>query len=122
MTTRSFFLAAIGIIAVCAAAVTAPGARAAAVDAWSPIKNINDPYIQKLGWWAVSEENKVSQSGALTFSKVTGGEQQLQDIADMKYRLYIDASSGNDKNGSYMAVVLEQANTRKLISFSMSRC
>uniref|UniRef100_A0A0D9WY59 Cystatin domain-containing protein n=1 Tax=Leersia perrieri TaxID=77586 RepID=A0A0D9WY59_9ORYZ len=113
MMTSSFFLAAIGIVAVCAAAVTAPGAMAATVDAWSPIKNINDPLL---------EENKVSQNVALTFSKVTGGEQQLQDVTDMKYRLYIDVSSGNNKNSSYMEVVLEQANMRKLISFSMSRC
>ncbi|KAF0910839.1 hypothetical protein E2562_004805 [Oryza meyeriana var. granulata] len=73
---------------------------------------------RKLGRWAVSENNRLLPGDALTFRRVTGGEQQVVD--GMNYRLDIDASSGrNDINGSYKAVVYEQdwTNTRKLISF-----
>ncbi|BAS82903.1 Os03g0210200, partial [Oryza sativa Japonica Group] len=105
MTTRTLLLA-----AVCAAAALPRG--------WSPIKNIDDPHIQELGRWAITENNRVSPSDELTFHRVTGGEQQV--VSGMNYRLEIEAASGGgDVTGSYGAVVFEQewSNTRKLISF-----
>uniref|UniRef100_A0A0D9WY58 Cystatin domain-containing protein n=1 Tax=Leersia perrieri TaxID=77586 RepID=A0A0D9WY58_9ORYZ len=63
------------------------------VGGWSPIEDINDLHIQELGEWAVSEHNKVSTTSALTFSKVTSGEQQV--VNGMNYRLFIAASTSN---------------------------
>uniref|UniRef100_A0A0D9VR26 Cystatin domain-containing protein n=1 Tax=Leersia perrieri TaxID=77586 RepID=A0A0D9VR26_9ORYZ len=116
MTTSSLLLAAVAVVAVCAAAA-APHATVALAGGWSPITNIRDPHIQELGQWAITEVNKnPSTSGPLTFSKVTGGEQQV--VNGINYRLDIDASSSIDVDGSYKAVVYEQdSTTRKLISF-----
>uniref|UniRef100_A0A0D9VR24 Cystatin domain-containing protein n=1 Tax=Leersia perrieri TaxID=77586 RepID=A0A0D9VR24_9ORYZ len=109
MTTSSLLLAAaVAMVAVCIA--TAPGATAALVGGWSPIKNISDPHIQELGQWAVSEVNKkVTTRGGLKFGKVTGGEQQV--VNGINYRLDIEASSNIDANGSYKAVVYEKDST-----------
>uniref|UniRef100_A0A0D9UZZ6 Cystatin domain-containing protein n=1 Tax=Leersia perrieri TaxID=77586 RepID=A0A0D9UZZ6_9ORYZ len=111
-TISHLLLAAVAIIAVvCTAAAAAPRT----MDDWSPIENTDDPHIQELGQWAVSEENKKVLKMALTFSKVTSGEQK--DIAGVEYRrLHIDASR-YDVISSYTAVVIEQVDTRKLVSF-----
>uniref|UniRef100_A0A0D9WYJ1 Cystatin domain-containing protein n=1 Tax=Leersia perrieri TaxID=77586 RepID=A0A0D9WYJ1_9ORYZ len=120
MTTSGLLLAALAIVAICAAAAAPSVMVADVVGGWSPIEDINDPHIQELGEWAVSEHNKVSTTSVLTFSKVTSGEQQV--VSGMNYRLFIAASTSNDTNGSYVAVVFEQASTRKLVSFSTNCC
>uniref|UniRef100_A0A0D9VR28 Cystatin domain-containing protein n=1 Tax=Leersia perrieri TaxID=77586 RepID=A0A0D9VR28_9ORYZ len=101
------------LAAVAATATAAPGT----IGGWSPIKNTDDPHIQELGQWAVTEENKRVTSNTITFRMVINGEQQL--VSGMNYRLTINASSLHDDDGGYKAVVYEQEWTkmRKLISF-----
>ncbi|KAL5217437.1 hypothetical protein ABZP36_018121 [Zizania latifolia] len=115
MNTRSLLLVAVAV-AVCCAATATEQATAITVGSWQPIKDISDPHVQELGRWAVAEANKAAPSNELTFRRVTGGEQQV--VAGVNYRLDVAASSRNDMDGVYKAVLYEQdwTNTRKLIS------
>ncbi|RCV10494.1 hypothetical protein SETIT_2G116300v2 [Setaria italica] len=78
--------------------------------------NINDPHVQELGGWAVSEHVKEANDG-LKFNKVVSGDVQV--VAGLNYRLIIDAFDSNGKDAKYEAVVWEKdwINFRKLLSF-----
>ncbi|KAL6645599.1 hypothetical protein ACP70R_017207 [Stipagrostis hirtigluma subsp. patula] len=106
----SVLLVAIVVVYAVAAPTTAiPGG-------WSPIKDINDPHIQELGEWAVTEHVKQANDG-LKFSRVVSGDQQV--VAGVNYRLVVDASNNDGKDAKYQAVVYERewTNTRELVSF-----
>jgi cystatin-C len=82
---------------------------------WSPIDNINDPYITGIANYAVTEYDK--RSGAkLKFEKVIKGESQV--VAGTNYRLILSAAEGSTSN-NYEAVVWERVweNFRNLTSF-----
>jgi hypothetical protein len=78
---------------------------------FSPILDINDPHVQELGGWAVSEHDKKANDG-IKFNRVVSGD--IQVVAGLNYRLIIDAS-----NGKYEAMVWEKdwENFRQLTSF-----
>ncbi|EER92057.1 hypothetical protein BDA96_04G151700 [Sorghum bicolor] len=119
----------ISMLVVAAAAVVglcsvAPAASARgeppvpqAVGGWKPI-NVNDPHIQELGRWAVSEHGKQA-SDRLVFGKVVSGEEQI--VAGTKYKLVIQATraGAGGNSATYGAVVYEKVDkTRQLLSFS----
>lgn len=88
------------------------------VGGWKPIKNVNDPHIQELGRWAVSEHVKQASDG-LVFSKVVSGEEQV--VAGTNYKLVIQVTKGGGagKSATYGAVVYEKLDkTRQLLSFN----
>jgi hypothetical protein len=82
----------------------------------SPIFNINDPHVQELGGWAVSEHDKKENDG-IKFNKVVSSDVQV--VAGLNYRLIIDASDGSGKDAKYEAMVWEKdwVNFRQLTSF-----
>ena len=81
-----------------------------------PIHNIDDPEIQRLGEWAVSEHVKRA-NGGLKFVKVVSGEEQ--PVNGMNYSLVVQAVNGNGENVTYKARVYQQwwPTTHKLVSF-----
>ncbi|XP_042483034.1 cysteine proteinase inhibitor 6-like [Macadamia integrifolia] len=83
---------------------------------WEPIEDVKDPYVQKLGKFAVTENNKVSKVD-LQFVAVKKGESQT--VNGMKYRLLVSAKDHGIAS-DYNAEVYEKkwTNTRKLISFT----
>ncbi|XP_066385174.1 cysteine proteinase inhibitor 8-like [Miscanthus floridulus] len=87
------------------------------VGGWKSIKNVNDPHIQELGRWAVSEYDTAA-SDSLVFSKVVSGEEQV--VAGTNYKLIIEATKGAGKNATYGAAVYEKewTKTRQLLSFA----
>jgi hypothetical protein len=83
---------------------------------FSPISDINDPHVQELGGWAVSEHDKKPNDG-IKFKRVVSGDVQV--VAGLNYRLIIDASDGSGKDAKYEAMVWEMdwVNFRQLTSF-----
>ncbi|CAN6356498.1 unnamed protein product [Urochloa humidicola] len=98
-------------VAICLAAAPAAAALAGG---WLPISEINDPHIQELGGWAVSEHNR-KEHAALKFNRVVSGQYQI--VAGVKYNLIIQASN---PDGKYSASLAAQnwTNTRILFSFN----
>ncbi|GJM91616.1 hypothetical protein PR202_ga08011 [Eleusine coracana subsp. coracana] len=82
-----------------------------------PIPDINDPHIQELGVWAISEHNKQAKD-ALKFKNVTTGDEQV--VEGFNYWLIIDALNSKGKDSRYKAVVWEREweNFRNLTSFA----
>jgi hypothetical protein len=70
-----------------------------------PIDNIDDPTIQELGEWAVSEHVKRT-NGRLKFRKVVSGEELQAAATD--YWLVIQALNGDGEIGTYKAQVYER--------------
>ncbi|XP_003581024.1 putative cysteine proteinase inhibitor 7 [Brachypodium distachyon] len=128
ISTSFLLVAAAGIIYAIAAVPAATGCdvpfedqsrTAGLVGAWVPIGNVNDPHIQMLGGWAVSEYGNRANC-RLKFHRVVSGRRQV--VSGTNYELIIDASPelGGGKDGRYKAVVYEQgwSNVRNLVSFS----
>uniref|UniRef100_A0A0D9WY57 Cystatin domain-containing protein n=1 Tax=Leersia perrieri TaxID=77586 RepID=A0A0D9WY57_9ORYZ len=111
-------LAVVAIVTVFVAA-TVPGVTAyVVIKGWRHIQNISDPNIQELGQWAVTETNKVSPSSLLTFSKVTSAWKPELHFETTKYRLLlIDASRSGVMHNYEALLIVENAHTRKLLSF-----
>lgn len=82
---------------------------------WQPIKDVNDPHVQEIAKFSVSEHNKLANT-RLAFSKVVKGETQV--VAGINYRLVVKAKDGGTM-ATYEAVVWEKAweGFRKLTSF-----
>ena len=114
----SLLIGAAVIIALCSVAPAA-AARAAhiIVGGWRPIKDVNDPHIQELGGWAVSEHVRQANDG-LRFGRVVSGDEQV--VSGMNYMLLIEATNGAGKSATYGAAVYEQewTKTRKLLAFA----
>uniref|UniRef100_A0ACD5Z6X6 Uncharacterized protein n=1 Tax=Avena sativa TaxID=4498 RepID=A0ACD5Z6X6_AVESA len=113
---RKAILLVAAAVAICAIGATAATARD--VDGgWGSIQDIDDPEIQAIGLWAVTEHVKQAGDG-LKFKKVLSGSQQT--VAGQNYRLVIDAVKGDLRVGKYIAEVFDQSwtHTRKLTSFA----
>ena len=97
-------------------ASAAIGGRGPLVGGWSPIADVGDAHIQKLGAWAVAQHARLASDG-LRFRRVTSGKQQV--VSGMKYRLVVDAADPAGRSASYVVEVYEQSwtNTRQLTSF-----
>ena len=112
-------VAAAAVVGLCSVAPAASAREEPQiVGGWKPIKNVNDPHIQEIGRWAVSEHVKQASDG-LVFSKVVSGEVQI--VAGTNYRLVIQATKGGGagKSATYGAVVYEKVDkTRQLLSFN----
>ncbi|KAK2378998.1 cysteine proteinase inhibitor [Trifolium repens] len=83
---------------------------------WSPIKDINDPYVIGIATFAVNEYN--NRTGAkLKFEKIIKGDES-QEVVGKNYRLTLSANNGSTSN-NYVAIVYDkpQDYTRKLTSF-----
>ncbi|KAH7545330.1 cysteine proteinase inhibitor 1 [Ziziphus jujuba] len=87
----------------------------ALVGGWSPLKNLNDPHVQGIAEFAVSEYNKQSKA-ELKLDKVVKGETQV--VSGTNYRLVLAVKNGA-KSERYQAVVWEKPweNFKKLTSF-----
>jgi len=111
------------LIALCSVAPAAAAHEASApapyitVGGWRPIKDVNDPHIQELGSWAVSEHVRQANDG-LRFGEVVSGDEQV--VSGMNYMLLIEATNGAGKSATYGAAVYEQewTKTRKLLAFA----
>lgn len=120
-TLISMLIAAAAVVGLCSVAPAASAREAPApqiVGKWTPIKDVNDPDIQDLGRWAISEHVKQASDG-LSFSKVVSCEEQV--VAGTNYKLVIEATRGADgKSATYGAVVYEKewTKTRQLLSFA----
>jgi hypothetical protein len=116
--------AAAAVIALCSVAPAAAAREGPApapyitVGGWRPIKDVNDPYIQELGGWAVSEHVRQANDG-LRFGEVVSGDEQV--VSGMNYMLMIEATNGAGKIATYGAAVYEQewTKTRKLLAFAV---
>ena len=104
------------VAAVVVCAVAATPTTATKVGVWEPVTDINDPFVQELGGWAVAEHVKEANDG-LKLSKVVSGDQKVG--SGMNYRLVIHALGRDGKGASYKALVYDQewSNTRRLLSF-----
>jgi cystatin-C len=82
---------------------------------YTPIKDINDPYVIEIARFAVNEYNK-REGAKLEFNKVIKGESQV--VAGVNYRLDLSANNSSISN-NYEAVVLDVPfkHSRNLISF-----
>ncbi|WZZ14222.1 hypothetical protein YC2023_107311 [Brassica napus] len=77
---------------------------------WSPISDVKNSHIVKIGEFAVSEYDKQSKSG-LKFVEVVSGESQI--VAGMNYRLIVAANEGipiarNGESKKYEAIVWDK--------------
>lgn len=119
MTLSSMLIAAAAVVGLCSVAPAASAReeplQPQIVGGWKPIKNVNDPHVQEIGRWAVSEHIKTANDG-LGFGRVVSGEEQI--VAGKNYRLRIQATKVGGQKAMYRAVVYEQlTNTRQLLSF-----
>ncbi|KAL5097491.1 hypothetical protein RYX36_001818 [Vicia faba] len=90
--------------------------EAARTGGWTPIKNINDPYVKEIAEFALTEHGK--QSGEkLSLVKVVSGESQV--VAGTNYRLVLAAKDGSAATKNYEAQVWDKpfAHFRNLTSF-----
>lgn len=85
------------------------------VGSYKPIQDVNDPHIQQVAKFAVTEHNKQAKTN-LTFDSVIKGESQV--VAGINYRLVIAAKNGNTVN-NYLAEVYDKTyeGSIELISF-----
>ncbi|XP_010513105.1 PREDICTED: cysteine proteinase inhibitor 5-like [Camelina sativa] len=77
---------------------------AVGLGSWTPIKDVKDPHVVKIGEFAVSEYDKETRS-RLTLVKVVKGESQL--VPGMNSRLLLKVN-GSDTSEYYVAIVLEK--------------
>ncbi|KAM0828217.1 hypothetical protein ACQ4PT_012171 [Festuca glaucescens] len=104
------------LVVICAIGTTTTASRDRVDGGWEAIPDMDDPEIQAIGLWAVTEHVKHAGDG-LKFKKVLSGSQQL--VAGQNYRLVIVAVNGDFREGKYNAEVFDQSwtKTRKLTSF-----
>ncbi|GMI93267.1 hypothetical protein HRI_002996000 [Hibiscus trionum] len=83
---------------------------------WTPIKNINDPYVTEIAKFAVDEFNKKGNTSLkLVLVAVVSGETQV--VSGTNYRLILKATYGTATK-AYRAIVWENAwLNKKLTSF-----
>ncbi|KAF8698419.1 hypothetical protein HU200_035158 [Digitaria exilis] len=112
----SMLIVAAAVIGLCSVApAAAEGEMPQMGGGWEHIRDVNDPHIQELGRWAVSEHVKVANDG-LRFVKVVSGREQA--YYGVSYELVTEATNGAGKSAAYGAVVYELENkTRELMAF-----
>ncbi|CAM0875744.1 unnamed protein product [Alopecurus aequalis] len=104
------------LAAVCAAA-TIPAA-AATYGPFQAITNVDAPYIQELGKWALAEHVKQANDG-LRFDKVVDGKFQV--VVGLNYVLVINAANdadGTEERHTAQVYLHYWTNTRQLVSFN----
>ncbi|EAY88995.1 hypothetical protein OsI_10478 [Oryza sativa Indica Group] len=110
MRTSSLVLFA--AVAVFGAACTA----AAGDESWKTI-DANDRHVQDVALWAVAETDWASATGGLTLNTVDGAEKRFE-AGVTYYRLTLEASSRVvAKYLRFQAVVYEEGDEHKLVSF-----
>ncbi|CAO2842434.1 unnamed protein product [Amaranthus hypochondriacus] len=111
MTTRRILLAFSLLVAI--SAVSASRKRDAVVGGYRSIKDLNDPYVQDVAKFAVTEHNKEGKDH-LELVKIVKGESQV--VAGTNYRLTIAANDSHQ----YEAVVYDKPwqHYRSLTSFT----
>ncbi|CAL9174784.1 unnamed protein product [Musa hybrid cultivar] len=106
------------LLVLLGAVLPAPAAASSgkALGGWTPIKDVNDPHVQEIAQFAVSEHNKQANA-ALALGKVAKGETQV--VSGTNYRLVLSASDGSGASAKYEAVVWEKPweKFRQLTSF-----
>ncbi|KAL8160847.1 hypothetical protein V2J09_012336 [Rumex salicifolius] len=81
-------------------------ASAAVLGGYTPINNLNDPYVVGMAKFAVSEQNEYATS-KLVFVKLVSGQKQV--VAGTNYKLVIAAKvAGTNNVGNYEAVVFDK--------------
>ncbi|KAL6642400.1 hypothetical protein ACP70R_020581 [Stipagrostis hirtigluma subsp. patula] len=105
------------LLLVAVAAAAAPSA-AKYVGAWYPVPDVNAPFIQGLGRWAVKHAGI-----ALSFEKVVAAGYQNNGDGGTNYDLAIVASLRLGVDEKYLAVVFEHDGTAalQLLSFDAAR-
>jgi hypothetical protein len=74
------------------------------VGGWSPIPDLDDPNVQKLGGWAVARHARLAKA-KLQFCRVTRGEAQM--VAGTNYVLIVEAVDGAGRTAPFLAAVYE---------------
>ncbi|XP_043692776.1 uncharacterized protein LOC122643193 [Telopea speciosissima] len=82
---------------------------------WQPLKDVNDPEVQEIGKFAVTEHNKEAKVD-LQFGAVKKGEFQL--VNGRNYRLLVTAKDHNIESDYNAKVYVDLTNTKKLVSFT----
>ncbi|TVU38290.1 hypothetical protein EJB05_11650, partial [Eragrostis curvula] len=79
--------------------------------------DINNPFVQEVGNWAVMEHVKQAKDG-IKFNKVVRADQNALGLG-INYDLIIDASNNDGKDGKYEANVYlrDWADKRTLLAF-----
>ncbi|XP_038894857.1 cysteine proteinase inhibitor 1 [Benincasa hispida] len=113
MNSRSASLFLILLLPLLSAVVARKGAL---LGGWKKIDDVNDPHVQEIAMFAVTEYNKQSKGVTIEFKSVVSGETQV--VSGINYRLVIDAKRG-ESVGKYRAMVWEKPweNSKKLTSF-----
>ncbi|KAJ0973625.1 hypothetical protein J5N97_015590 [Dioscorea zingiberensis] len=116
MATRRHELLLLLITTIFVLLIHGQGSAAAIPGGWSPIKDVNDTYVQEIGKYAVTEHNKAANT-SLEFQKVLSGETKV--VSGIDYRLIISAKDGGAQLSQYQALVWDKAwlKFRQLISF-----
>lgn len=118
----SFVLLAAAAAVICVVALLLPTAVVSESQGWNPLPDIDDPKVQQLGWWVVTEHDKKAND-RIKFNRVVSGEQVLDpQLVGIKYHLVIDASDASGHDRKYEAVVGDQVWDRRviLISFNLA--
>ncbi|OWM75909.1 hypothetical protein CDL15_Pgr009553 [Punica granatum] len=72
-------------------ATAIPILSATGLGGWTRMKDLNDPYVQGIAKFAISQYNKRSKA-SLTFVSVKSGDSQV--VKGVNYRLIISATDG----------------------------
>ncbi|CAK9320234.1 unnamed protein product [Citrullus colocynthis] len=92
---------------------------------WEPIKNMNDPYVQEMGRFAVMEHAHKLCGVGLTFIRVVSGETMMV-LEGKKYRLVVEVKEEivvpcgpSSSIKLYVAILLDKPchKSWKLLSF-----
>ncbi|KAF8088798.1 hypothetical protein N665_0529s0003 [Sinapis alba] len=86
-------------------------------DQWSPINDVKDPHITKIGEFAVSEYVRLNTSLRLKFMTVVSGS--IQIISNVKYyKLVVAVNDGGDSESkNYETVVWNLKSISELMDF-----
>ncbi|KAM0833982.1 hypothetical protein ACQ4PT_063916 [Festuca glaucescens] len=86
-------------------------------DGWEQIPNLNDPDVQEIARWAVTEHARQANDG-LQLKRVVSGMEQI--VSGTRYKFRLDAVNGDGKEGMYRADAYYQpwTNTRTLDYFA----
>lgn len=106
------------VLPLCTVAVVHGGA---VLGGWTPITNLNDPYVREIAEFAVTEYSKISNGGNLTLQRAIKGWTQVVDGTNYRLLLAakIDLLPAAAPPAEFMAVVLDKPreHSRKLVSF-----
>ncbi|XP_023520845.1 cysteine proteinase inhibitor 1-like [Cucurbita pepo subsp. pepo] len=114
MTKALFFMASLLLYVLSLSSLAVATQRLDLAGSYKPIKNIDDPEIQSLGEFAVTEHNKQTKT-QLQFQKVISGDMQI--VAGTNYKLRLTALEGTDSRTYGTLVFTDLNNKNNLINF-----